>query len=70
MLYIGNADGGSGGDPLNMAQNMTSPFGKILRIDPLAPLQPVRTWGGTYGKAAFVSAAAVSTRSLRAVTPP
>jgi hypothetical protein len=35
MLYIGVADGGSGGDPLNMAQNMTSPFGKILRIDPL-----------------------------------
>jgi hypothetical protein len=35
MLYIGNADGGSGGDPMNMAQNMESPFGKILRIDPL-----------------------------------
>ena len=34
-LYIGNADGGSGGDPLNLAQNMASPFGKILRIDPL-----------------------------------
>jgi hypothetical protein len=35
MLYIGNADGGSGGDPLNLAQNRSSPFGKILRIDPL-----------------------------------
>ena len=34
MLYIGNADGGSGGDPMNMSQNMESPFGKILRIDP------------------------------------
>jgi hypothetical protein len=34
-LYIGNADGGSGGDPMNMAQNMSSVFGKILRIDPL-----------------------------------
>jgi len=34
-LYIGNADGGSGGDPMNMAQNMASVFGKILRIDPL-----------------------------------
>ena len=34
-LYIGNADGGSGGDPLNLAQNMASAFGKILRIDPL-----------------------------------
>jgi glucose/arabinose dehydrogenase len=29
------ADGGSGGDPLRMAQNMGSIFGKILRIDPL-----------------------------------
>ena len=35
MLYIGSADGGSGGDPMNMAQNMGSIFGKILRIDPL-----------------------------------
>jgi glucose/arabinose dehydrogenase len=35
MLYIGSADGGSGGDPMNMAQNMASVFGKILRIDPL-----------------------------------
>jgi hypothetical protein len=35
MLYIGNADGGSGGDPLNLSQNLDSPFGKILRIDPL-----------------------------------
>ena len=34
MLYVGSADGGSGGDPMNMAQNMESPFGKILRIDP------------------------------------
>lgn len=35
MLYVGSADGGSGGDPMSMAQNMESPFGKILRIDPL-----------------------------------
>ena len=35
LLYIGVADGGSGGDPLRMAQNMGSIFGKILRIDPL-----------------------------------
>jgi hypothetical protein len=34
-LYIGNADGGSGGDPQNMAQNLGSVFGKVLRIDPL-----------------------------------
>ena len=35
LLYIGSADGGSGGDPLNLAQNLERVFGKILRIDPL-----------------------------------
>jgi len=35
LLYIGVADGGSGGDPMNQAQNLGSAFGKILRIDPL-----------------------------------
>jgi glucose/arabinose dehydrogenase len=35
LLYIGVGDGGSGGDPLNVAQNLTNGFGKILRIDPL-----------------------------------
>jgi hypothetical protein len=35
LLYIGLADGGSGGDPLNLAQNPAAPYGKILRIDPL-----------------------------------
>jgi glucose/arabinose dehydrogenase len=35
LLYIGSADGGSGGDPQNMSQNLKSIFGKILRIDPL-----------------------------------
>jgi hypothetical protein len=35
LLYQGNADGGSGGDPMNVAQNLASSFGKILRIDPL-----------------------------------
>jgi len=35
LLYFGVADGGSGGDPFNMSQNMASPFGKVLRIDPL-----------------------------------
>jgi len=35
LLYIACADGGSGGDPLNLAQNLGSPFGKLLRIDPL-----------------------------------
>ena len=35
LLYLGVADGGSGGDPMNMAQDLGSAFGKILRIDPL-----------------------------------
>lgn len=35
LLYFGLADGGSGGDPFNSAQNLGTPFGKILRIDPL-----------------------------------
>ena len=35
MLYVGIADGGSGGDPLNLAQDLGRGFGKIMRIDPL-----------------------------------
>ena len=35
LLYMSFADGGSGGDPLNLAQNRAVPYGKILRIDPL-----------------------------------
>ncbi len=35
LLYLGVADGGSGGDPMNLAQDLGSAFGKILRIDPL-----------------------------------
>jgi glucose/arabinose dehydrogenase len=35
LLYVGVADGGSGGDPMRLAQNLGSAFGKILRIDPL-----------------------------------
>ncbi len=32
-LYVGLGDGGSGGDPLNHAQNPNSLLGKMLRID-------------------------------------
>jgi glucose/arabinose dehydrogenase len=35
LLYVGAADGGSGGDPLQLGQSLSVPFGKILRIDPL-----------------------------------
>jgi hypothetical protein len=45
MLYVGVADGGSGGDPLNLSQNLNSAFGKILRIDPLG----ANSGNGKYG---------------------
>ncbi len=35
LLYIGLGDGGSGGDPLAVGQNLGNHFGKILRIEPL-----------------------------------
>jgi glucose/arabinose dehydrogenase len=35
LLYVGVADGGSGGDPLDLGQNLGSAFGKLLRIHPL-----------------------------------
>ncbi len=45
MLYIGIADGGSGGDPMALSQNLGSAFGKIFRIDPLGK----NGRGGKYG---------------------
>jgi glucose/arabinose dehydrogenase len=33
LLYIGMGDGGSGGDPENRAQNLSSLLGKLLKID-------------------------------------
>ncbi|HSR43390.1 MAG TPA: PQQ-dependent sugar dehydrogenase [Longimicrobiales bacterium] len=35
LLYVGVGDGGAGGDPHDVAENLSSGFGKILRIDPL-----------------------------------
>ncbi len=35
LLYVGIGDGGSGGDPLNLSQDLGRGFGKIFRIDPL-----------------------------------
>ena len=34
LLYVGTGDGGSGGDPMRNAQNLSTLLGKILRIDP------------------------------------
>lgn len=45
LLYVGVADGGSGGDPQDLAQNRASIFGKIIRIDPLGTNGP----NGRYG---------------------
>ncbi len=45
LLYMGVADGGSGGDPLRLAQNLNSAFGKIFRIDPLG----TNSTNGKYG---------------------
>ncbi len=45
LLYLGIADGGSGGDPMRMSQNLATPFGKVFRIDPLGKNGP----GGKYG---------------------
>jgi glucose/arabinose dehydrogenase len=46
LLYIGVADGGSGGDPMRLAQNLGSAFGKVLRIDPAGPVLPDRPASG------------------------
>ncbi len=35
LLYVGVADGGAGGDPYDLSQDLGSGFGKIFRIDPL-----------------------------------
>ena len=45
LLYVGSADGGSGGDPLEMGQDLSSGFGKIFRIDPLG----TNSRNGQYG---------------------
>lgn len=37
FLYFGLGDGGSGGDPLNLAQNKKSLLGKILRLNVESP---------------------------------
>lgn len=41
MLYITFGDGGSGGDPLNNAQDLSDPLGDIIRID---VSDPDTTW--------------------------
>jgi len=45
LLYVGVGDGGSGGDPMGLAQDLGSAFGKVFRIDPLGR----NGRGGKYG---------------------
>ena len=45
LLYVGSADGGSGGDPMNLSQDLKSLFGKILRIDPLGSTSVNQQYG-------------------------
>jgi glucose/arabinose dehydrogenase len=45
LLYVGLADGGSGGDPNGHAQNLGIALGKILRLDPLG----TNSANGKYG---------------------
>ena len=45
MLYVGLADGGSGGDPMGLAQDLGKLFGKILRLQPLG----TNSRNGRYG---------------------
>jgi glucose/arabinose dehydrogenase len=45
LLYIGVADGGSGGDPMRLSQDLGSAFGKIFRIDPLGSTSANKKYG-------------------------
>lgn len=47
-LYLAFGDGGSGGDPLEHGQNPGTPYGSILRIDPLGS----NSSNGRYGSPA------------------
>ena len=46
-LYVGMGDGGSGGDPEDRAQNLSSRLGKLLRID--VDARPARVQIAGYG---------------------
>ncbi len=54
-LYVGFGDGGSGNDPGSRAQDLTLPFGKMLRLDvenqatyAVPPTNPFANAGGMY----------------------
>jgi glucose/arabinose dehydrogenase len=45
MLYVGMGDGGSGGDPENRAQNLSTLLGKLVRIDPARRTATIAAYG-------------------------
>ena len=59
LLYVGAADGGSGGDPLRMAQSLGSAFGKILRIDPSGTTSANKKYGIPSGNPFVAKASAL-----------
>ncbi len=59
LLYVGVADGGSGGDPLRMAQSLGSAFGKILRIDPSGTTSANKKYGIPAGNPFVAKASAL-----------
>ena len=65
LLYVGLADGGSGGDPLNNSQKLDSAFGKMFRIDPLG----TNSANGKYGipKDNPFAATTIRTRSTKSM---
>ena len=78
-LYIGMGDGGSGGDPMNHAQNPQSLLGKMLRIDVGVPDgrparlsnsrgQPVRGWRAGFRAARRSGRSACAIRGATAST--
>ncbi len=66
LLYMGVADGGSGGDPLEMSQNLASAFGKVFRIDPLGTNSANKKYGIPADNP-FVSATTTRPRSARSM---
>ena len=67
---MGVADGGSGGDPLNLSQNLGSAFGKILRIDPLGTNSANKQYGIPAGNPFVGQDRARSARSTPTASQP
>ncbi len=49
-LYVASGDGGGAGDPQNNAQNLNSPLGKILRLEPEGGIPGDNPFAGQSGR--------------------